>query len=47
MSDFREGSLEHNPGQENALHVFTEWNAISVVHFWSPSFRSQLGNCQS
>ena len=47
MSDSREGSLEHNPGQENAPHVFTEWNAISVVHFLSPSFRSQLGNCHS
>ena len=47
MSDFREGSLEHNPGQETAPHVFTEWNVISVACFPSPSFRPQLGNGQS
>lgn len=47
MPDFTEGSLEQNPGQENAPSVFREWNAINVMHFLSPSFKSQLGNCQS
>lgn len=43
MSDFREGSLEHSPGQENAPHAFTEWSAIRVACFPSASFRPQVG----